>query len=162
MTTGNPHQLHPGHLPTPFTAEEIRGACRPGRELRLRVERLGHEPVIHVARYVGGDEEMALQESWDESPAGDHLSEPEPSRETWLDLQAHASFPAASTERAEETIDIAAGPLACLRYTQTLEDGMRTFWFAKDLPGQPVRWEIRSGNQLVLAVVLLENTPAPR
>lgn len=153
------HRLSPDDLPTPFTAEEIREACQPGRELRFRVERLGQEPVVHVARYVGGDAETALQESWDESPAGNRLSEPSTSHETWLELQAHASFPVASTERIDETIDIAAGSFACLRYTQAVDDGTRTFWFAKELAGQPVRWEVSSGERLILSVVLIENTP---
>jgi hypothetical protein len=159
MAAADPHQLHPGDLPTPFTADEIRASCQPGRELRFRVEGIGQEPIIHVARYVGGDEEATLQESWDESHAGERLGEPERSRETWLELQAHASFPADSTEVADESLATPAGTFACLRYTQTVDDGIRTFWFAKDLPGQPIRWEIRAGERVVLSVVALENTP---
>ena len=161
MTALDPHRLDPAHLPTPFTADEIRAACRPGRELRLRVERFGQDPVVHVARYVDGDEERAVQESWDETLGGERLGEPETTSETWLELQAHASFPAVATEVGEETIDIPAGRFACRRYIETVEDGRRSFWFATDLPGQPVRWEIRSGDRLVLSVVLVENTPAP-
>jgi hypothetical protein len=115
--------------------------------------------VIHVARYLEGDDETALQDSWDESPAGERLEEPEHSRETWLELQDHASFPSANTTVAEETIQIPLGRFACLRYTQTVDDdGVRTFWFARHLPGQPIRWEIRSGDRVVLSVVAIENT----
>jgi hypothetical protein len=159
MGAPDPHQLHPGDLPTPFTSDEIRASCQPGRQLRFRVERMGQQPIIHVTRYVGGDEQAALQESWDESTAGERLGEPERSRETWLELQAHASFPADSTEMAEESLEIPAGTFACLRYTQTVDDGLRIFWFARDLPGQPIGWEIRAGGRVVLTVVALENTP---
>jgi len=156
MNASDPHLLHPGHLPTPFTADEIREACRPGRELRMRVERAGQAPTIRVACYVGGDAKAADQESWEEL-AGERLGEPERNRETWLELQDHASFPSANTAVSEETIEIPLGRFACLRYTQAVDDGMRTFWFAVDLPGQPIRWEIRAGDRVVLSVVALEN-----
>ena len=161
MTTGDPRRLHPGDLPTPFTADEIRDGCRPGRELRMRIERAGQDPIIRVVRYLVGDETTAIQETWEESVDGVTLREPEVHREMWLDLQDHASFPADSTVVADETIEIPAGTFACLRYTQTVDDGTRTFWFAKDLPGQPVHWVIRAGGEAVVTVTLLENSPAP-
>ena len=157
MATADAHVLHPGHLPTPFTADEIRQACRPGRELRMRVERAGQAPTIRVARYVGADAEAAVQESWEETLAGERLDEPERNRETWLELQDHASFPSANTAVSEETIEIPLGRFKCVRYAQTVDDGMRTFWFAFDLPGQPIRWEIRAGDRVILSVEVLEN-----
>jgi hypothetical protein len=161
MTATDPHQLRIEDLPTPFTADEIRDACRPGRQLRLRIEQSGEEPMIRVSRYLEGDGQTAVQESWNESPSGEPLSEPTESRESWLELQDHASFPRASTEVAEETLEIPAGRFDCLRYTQTVEDGLRRFWFARALPGQPIRWEISAGGQVVLSVTCQENTAAP-
>lgn len=157
----DPRRLRPDHLPTPFTAEQIRAGCRPGRELRMRIERSGQDPIIRVVRYLVGDEITAVQETWEESTDGVTLREPEVSRETWLELQEHASFPAASTVVADETIEIPAGTYACLRYAQSSEDGLRTFWFAKELPGQPIRWVIRAGDEVAVSVTLLEDTAAP-
>ena len=153
----DPHQLAPDHLPTPFTAAEIREGCPPGRTLRIRIERAGDDPVIRVVRYVETDADGAAQESWTEGLDGSRLSDPERERSTWLELQEHASFPVASTERIEEELTIPAGRFACLRYTRTDPDAICRFWFARDLPGQPVRFEREADGQIVFSATLIEN-----
>ena len=153
----DPHQLNPDHLPSPFTAAEIRAGCPSGRTLRFRIERAGAEPVIRVSRYVEVDAEGAVQESWPEGLDGKRRSEPERERSTWLELQEHASFPRAITERAEEELSIAAGRFACLRYTRTDPDAVWRFWFARELPGQPVRYEREASGSIVLSATLMEN-----
>ncbi len=156
----DPHQLYPDHLPTPFTAAEIRDASGAGRTLRFRIERSGSDPVTRVTRFVGGDAEIAEQESWLESPRGAALGEPERSRSTWLELQEHASFPAGRTIRVEEELTIPAGTFACFRYDRTDDDATWRFWFARDLPGHPVRFEQTVDGQVVFSSTLLENVPA--
>ncbi len=156
----DPHQLYPDHLPTPFTAAEIRDACRPGRTLRFRVERAGADPAVRVVRYVSADAEWSEQEAWVEDPDGQALGEPERRRSTWLELQEHASFPRASTVRGEEAIHLPAGTFDCLRYARRDEDGTWRFWFARDLPGQPVRLEQEIHGAIVFSMTLLEHTPA--
>lgn len=153
----DPHELAPDHLPTPFTAAEIREGCLPGRTLRIRIERAGEDPVIRVVRYVETDADGAVQESWAETLDGSRLSEPERERSTWLELQEHASFPVASTQRTEEELTIPAGRFASLRYTRTDPDATWRFWFARDLPGQPVRFEREAGGQIVFSATLIEN-----
>ena len=61
--TADPHQLRPDHLPTPFSAEEIRVGCPPGRTVRSLVIQPRSEPYVHVTRFVAGDAEGAEQES---------------------------------------------------------------------------------------------------
>jgi hypothetical protein len=156
----DPHQLYPDDLPTPFSAAEIRDASRPGRTQRFRVERSDTDPVIRVTRYVGGDAQAAEQESWLESSAGAVLGEREVSRPTWLELQEHASFPAATTVRVDEELTVPAGTFACLRYDRTDDDGTWRFWFARDLPGHPVRLEHEADGRVVFSSTLLENVPA--
>ncbi len=155
----DPHQLYPDDLPTPFTAAEIRGGCPPGRTLRYRLERADAEPEIRVTRYLDGDAEGASQESWLESTDGTVLAEPEAGRATWLELQEHASFPAATTVRTEEELTTPAGTFACWRYDRTDDDGTWRFWFARGLPGQPVRFEHEVGGRVVFSSTLLENLP---
>lgn len=157
----DPHQLRPDHLPTPFTADEIRRGCQPGRLVRSLVIESGEDPVIRVVRFVSADEDGAEHESWTESPDGTPLSEPARGRSRWLDLQAHASFPAATTEVAEETIDIPAGRFACLRYTNREGDGVRTFWFARSAAGMPLRFEQQTGDTVTYASTAIENAPGP-
>jgi hypothetical protein len=157
----DPHRLHPDHLPTPFTAAQIRDTCRPGRTLRVRLERAGADPVLRIVRYVAADADEGEQEAWVEGPDGLPAGAAERSRATWLELQEHASFPEATTTRDEERISIPAGTFDCLRYVREDGDGTWRFWFARDLPGQPVRFEQEVRGQVVFRMTLLENVPAP-
>ncbi len=153
------HRLRPDHHPTPFSADEIRLACPPGRTVRSLVEEARREPYVQITRFVSGDAEGAEQESWTETPDGVRLSEPVRRRSTWLGFQGHASMPATTTDIAEEEIDIPAGRFACLRYTRRDGDSVSTFWFAKVAPGMPLKFEEREGGELVYRSTALENLP---
>jgi hypothetical protein len=150
-------RLQPDHLPTPFTAAEIRDNWRPGRTVRSLVVRAGAEPIVRVIRMVSADADGGEQEVWTETPDGLVLSEPERGRSAFLELQGHASMPANATRIDEETIDIPAGRYECLRYTRSIGDEVDTFWFAKASPGAPVRFEKRVAGALVLSSTAIED-----
>lgn len=155
--SGDPHQLQPDHLPTPFTADEIRDNFEPGRTVRSLIVTAGAEPYVRVMRVVFADAEGGEHESWTETPDGRVLTEPEGGRSTFLELQAHASMPADATRIDEEAIDIPAGRYECLRYTRTIGDEVDTFWFAKVAPGAPMRFEKRISGELVLSSTAIED-----
>jgi hypothetical protein len=157
MAAADPHQFRAGDRPTPFSAEEIRHGCPPGRTIRRLVARGGAEPFVHATRFLTGDEDGADQESWTETPDGVRLTEPETSRVVWRELQAHASMPADRTEVVEETIDLPVGRFDGLRYTRTDEDGVSVFWFAKAAPGMPLRFEQRVGDETVFSSTTLSD-----
>jgi hypothetical protein len=157
----DPHRLRPDHLPTPFTADEIRRGCQPGRTLRSLVVEAGNDPVIRVVRFVSADDDGAEQESWMESPDGARLGEPTRRRSRWLDFQGHASFPSATTDVVEEAIDIPAGRFDCLRYTNREGEDVRTFWFARSAAGMPLRFEERTGDTVTYSSTAIENVPGP-
>lgn len=156
----DPHRLRPDHLPTPFSAAEIRDATRPGHTLRLRLEQAGEEPVLRVTRFVETDEEGAVQESQRFTLAGEPLdAAPMRRRSGWLDFQGHASFPAATTSRVEEPIDLEFGRFDGLHYIAV--DGGRVghYWFALALPGMPVRTEDWEDGELRFAMTMIEHRP---
>jgi hypothetical protein len=156
--SGDPHQFRPDHLPTPFSADEIRVGCPPGRTVRALIARAGTEPYIRVTRFLTGDGEGADQESWTETQEGARLTEPERDHSTWLEFQGHASMPAATTEIAEEVIDIPAGRYDCLRYTRRDDDDtVNTFWFARSAPGMPLRFESWVAGELVFSSIAIQN-----
>jgi hypothetical protein len=157
--TRDPRRLRPDHLPTPFTADEIRAGCRPGRTVRLLVDQGEGAPFVRVTRYVTADEQGTDQESWLETPEGERTTQPERWRSSWLELQEHASFPSASTDVAEEEIAVGPGRFSCLRYTATEDGIVRRFWFARDFPGMPIRVELREGDSVQSSFALLENLP---
>ena len=155
--TDDPHQFRPGDRPTPFSADEIRRGCPPGRTIRTLVVRAGQDPIVHVIRFLTGDEDGADQESWNETPDGIRLSDTETGHSNWRELQGHASMPADRTDVTEEEIEIPAGRYACLRYTRTDEDGVGVFWFAKSAPGMPLKFERRVDGQTVFSSTTLSN-----
>ncbi len=142
-------------LPTPFTAAQIRTACPAGLTLRYRVERRGEEPRISVTRYVSVDHEEATRESWVESLDGVPEGEVERDTSSWLVLQQHAAFPRATTQRTEEILDLPAGRFECSRYTRVDGNGTWRFWFARELPGQPVRFEQQVDQEMVMSSTLV-------
>jgi hypothetical protein len=154
---GDLRVLRPDHLPTPFTAAEIREASRDGRTVRMLVLEQGVDPYVRVTRFVSGDADGGEREVWTESPDGRQLTEPERGRATWLELQEHASMPADATRIDEETIDIPAGRYDCLRYTRIDGDTIDTFWFARKAPGMPLRFEERVRGALVYSSTAIED-----
>jgi hypothetical protein len=161
VMTDDPHQFRPGDQPTPFSADEIRQGCPPGRTVRTLVVRAGQEPYVHVTRFSTGDEERSDQEFWNETPDGTRLTETETGHSTWREFQGHASMPADRTTVTEEEIEIPAGRFACLRYTRTDEDGVGIFWFAKSAPGMPLKFErMVDGNTVFSSTTLSDERPA--
>jgi len=156
--TDDPHILGPGLLPTPFTADEIRAGCPDGRLIRLLVEVDGQEPFHRTNRFVGGDVEGATLESQRLALDGRPLGEVDAARTTWYQLQAHASFPAATTTRAAETIETPLGTNECLRYTQTDGTTVSTFWFAKAAPGMPIRYQAEESGRVTSRVTMIESS----
>jgi len=155
--TSNPHILAPGQAPTPFTAAEIRDRCAVGKTIRVRIEADGEAPYQRVTRYVECDDSGATLERSTLALDGSPLGEPDLDRVTWLDLQGHASFPAADTEIEPDRIETPLGDLECLRYTVRDDATEKVFWFAKDLPGMPVRFLTRIDGKVVMTVTVVES-----
>jgi hypothetical protein len=156
--TDDAHQLRPDHLPTPFSAAEIRVGCPPGRTVRALVVRPGQPPYVRITRFGLGDSEGADRETWTETPDGTRLTEPEHDRSTWLEFQEHASMPIATTVIDEEEIEIPAGRFDCLRYISREDDDVSTFWFARSAPGMPLKFESRTPDgELRFSSTAIEN-----
>ncbi len=153
------HRLQPDHAPTPFSAEEIRAGCQPQRTIRLRVEPADAEPFIRVNRFLEADAEGALQEARRFSLSGTPLEPASVQRVTWIGFQEHASFPEEATTIETGTVDLPGGSYPCWHYLVREGDTERSFWFAKSLPGMPVRMEEREGGALTFRMLMLENIP---
>ena len=152
------HVVQSGRAPTPFTADEIRAGCPAGRTIRMRVDTEGEAPFLRVSRFVSCDEEGAVLERSRQSLEGVALGVVEADRVTWRDLQAHASFPVEAATIEDETISTAIGDLDCLRYTVRDKETEEVFWFAKGLPGMPIRYVTRAGGEVVATVSVVDNT----
>jgi hypothetical protein len=153
----DPHQFRPGDQPTPFSADEIRRGCPPGRTVRALVIRAGQDPYVQVTRFLTGDADGADQDVWTETPDGARLTEAETGHSIWRELQGHASMPVERTTITEDEIDIPAGRFACLRYTRTDGDRVGIFWFAKSAPGMPLKFEQRVDGKTIFSSTTLSD-----
>ncbi|WP_392543698.1 hypothetical protein [Oryzobacter telluris] len=152
----DPHVLHDGHHPTPFTADEIRDASPDGRTLTVTTAPAGAPPSTVRIRYTEGDAAGAVQVR---TPLEEDGREGEATSTvvTWAALQGHASFPVATTTRDEVDLDHELGALHCLRYTATDGEDVDTFWFDLARPGMPVRVQsARSGSTVVVMTVVAD------
>ena len=137
------NRIQPDHLPTPFSAADIRAGCPFGRTIQLQSEAPGGELTFRQIRFVDVDADGAVQEFQSTDREGRPIGEPTRHRSSWLDLQRHASQPASATVIDEVDLELPFGTEACWRYTVSSHDGSATFWFAKGRAGSLFRW--RSG-----------------
>lgn len=156
-----PYLLDPRHLPTPFSAAEIRAASPDGRTQVVRVEPAGGPAATREIVYAEGDEQGAVQVRTPLGPDGEPAGEPTREAVTWLDLQAHASFEAARSVRERVRLEHPLGELDCLRYTVTDGDAVDHYWFDLSRPGMPVLVESRRGPALVLTMTVLSDGLGP-
>ena len=151
------HRLRPDHLPTPFSAQQIRDGCPAGRTIRIREELPGASPSFRGIRFLEADERGAEQEFQATDADGIPVGEPSRRHSTWLELQQHASQPADATTVQEVTLDLPFGPFDCWLYAvRRLESELR-FWFAKELPGMPVQVEEWTDGSLAGRSLMIAN-----
>jgi hypothetical protein len=153
----DPRILDPDHAPTPFTADEIRQACVEGRTVDVRHEH-ADAPTSYwrtvFSQHVDRGVVITNQQIDD---AGASLGQANRMEVTWDELQAHASFPAATTTISEEAITTELGDLDCMLYTVTEDAVTKLLWFATSRPGLPVRTlELNNGTRVAATEILAD------
>jgi hypothetical protein len=151
------NRLRADHAPTPFSAADIRTGSRVGMTIRLRTDVPGESATFRIGRYIAVDDEGAVQEFQATDADGTPLGAAIRRRSSWLDLQRHASQPAATTVIEEVNLELPFGTEACWLYSVTRADGRACFWFAKRLPGMPVQVEEWAGADLQSRSVMIES-----
>lgn len=134
--------------PSPYTAEQIRGATRAGRTYRYRVETKDKPATERVMTFAAVD-----------AAGADLVTDGEgKKRVTWEELRQHAEFPEALVRTREERVTVPAGTFDCLVYVVLGEDGeATTYFFAKDLPGAPVQIFVNKDGRRVTTTKLVEH-----
>ncbi len=151
-------RLRADHAPTPFSAAEIRAACRPGRSNLSRVSRPGRQDSLKEFRFVEWTEERGTHETLRRSSDRTPLGEPKRATTTWAEFQAHASFKADVTTIFEEEITVPAGTFRCDLYrVRNAERNLETeVWFAHELPGPPILMVHTQAGREIMRMVLVE------
>ncbi len=144
------HRLQPDHLPTPFSAEQIRDASSIGRLIRVCTEEPGEPPTYRQVEYIAVDPDGATQVFTPTDADGQPIGPGVTRHATWLGLQGHASKPADRTTIEETSLQLTWGSEPCWLYVVRDGDGAEEtrFWFAQRLPGMPVVVESWAGDRL--------------
>jgi hypothetical protein len=122
---------------TPFTAEEIRDNCPPGRTVVTRTSTPGTEPTLTTSRFVECDDHGARTTWVTHGLDGTVLGEGS-GHATWEELRRHAAFPEDRTTVAEATISTTLGECRCRHYRVVTDDTIKEFWFDTARPGMPI------------------------
>lgn len=137
------------HLPTPFSAEEIRAASPNGHTVDTVTEELGTVSARRRTTFLDNDASGATMRMVALDAAGHEVGDAVSRRAAWTDLQGHASFPADETTRVQEQVDTPLGLLDSLRYEVRRGEELMTFWFALEHPGMPILMAVARAGDLV-------------
>ena len=151
------NRMKPDQYPTPYSADEIRKGCPPGRYTAYRIESANGEPFLQVSEFTEETGERAYFRGWRESLEGEQLGEAFEASAAWSGLQSHAGFPADATVVSESEVEVPAGTWTCWIYTVTNGDMVNEFAFAQNLPGPPIRMVTTKDGERVYAMTLVEN-----
>lgn len=158
----DPHVIDPGHAPTPFTAAEIRRGCPAGRQVTVVHTDADGSAEYWTTTFAKVDEEAALLINQQVGEDGQPIGDASELTATWDELQAHASFPAESTAITATTLDTPIGELDCLRYEVSDGTAAKTLWFAKNLPGLPVKTVyVEEGQNQLTTLVVRDSSAEP-
>jgi predicted small lipoprotein YifL len=145
----------------PFTAEQIRDATKVGRTYRF-VMHQGEQDLNVTVRFSAVTPEGATIERNVVDASGNTLDQGT-EETTWEQLMDHAAFPADATEIAETTVEVPAGKFDVLLYTiKTEQEGkavVSRMYFARSLPGAPIKAEVTIGDQPMFSMELVEHVP---
>lgn len=153
------HEAGPLAAP-PFSAEQIRAATQVGRSYTFKVEEAGKAPTYMRMEFTRVDDEgvtiarTVIDDMGEDAGAMTGES-------TWDELVAHASYPAASTEIEQDTVEVPAGSFECVVYVVSGDGGssVTRAYFANELPGAPVLHEVEIDGEWASRMTLIEYRP---
>lgn len=151
----------------PVTLGAFRAAFPAGTTLRFRMETAGAPTMVMRWRWSQVDAEGGTRHTWVYAEDGTTLvADQGEARDRWVDLMAHASFPAADTVVSDSKVEVPGGSFDTTLYTVTTRapDGATTverYHFVKGLPGPPALYTTEVGGVEVSRMVLLERSVQP-
>ncbi len=149
--------------PTPYTSAQIAAACAPGRFSLFEDTDADGAVTYSRTTFVEGAEGLATFEMTAADADGAPLGEARTVSVPWDALRDHASYPASQTTITDATIETPAGRFETRHYEVAGEDGTTTHaWFARSLPGPPVRHEVRGPDGALVSSMVLRAFHDPR
>lgn len=151
------------HARTPYSAPEIRAACPEGRVSTYRIEsgKTSDDATLQTFRFGKGDEAKTQLTVSMSKRDGTAIGPARSNPMNWRSLQSHASFPEKQTKITEGRAKTPTGEFDCWVYKVTQEaagvETVRTFHFAKRLPGPPVKMTQTIAGKLAMTMTLVRH-----
>jgi hypothetical protein len=143
--------------PYPFSVYDIRAGCPLGRVIEYRIETAGEPTRLERWAFTPIDLDTVSVTTTTFDPEGKPVGAPTTESAKWAELHEHARFPRAQTTISNETLTLPAGTFDVMRYVVTKGDVVKTYWFARSLPGPPVKVEVVKGGKTVMLLAMQAN-----
>lgn len=149
------------HLPTPYSAEQIRDAWQVGLTVVTHVWTPRGESTSHtIVTDWTEDQVSMIEQPLDDK--GEAVGEPNPIKVSWIDLRDHARFPKAAATRERGTRTTPLGALEGWLYTMKHDETNQSeFFFADAFPGPPVVFLRRSDGEVIMRAEMIERDLSP-
>ncbi len=143
--------------PYPYAVSEIRAGCPLGRVIEYRIEKAGAPATTERWAFTPLDPETVSVTTTTFDGDGKPTGAPTTESAKWTELHEHARFPRPQTQIYNESLTLPAGTFDVMRYVVTKDETVRTYWFARTLPGPPVKVEVVKGGKVVFAMTMEAN-----
>ncbi|OGL41050.1 MAG: hypothetical protein A2161_17980 [Candidatus Schekmanbacteria bacterium RBG_13_48_7] len=161
-TVPESNRLEKDHAPTPYSSEEIREGCPPGRTMLFRCTVPEKPDYFKVMAFENCDIERACFQEYSLDSGGNLIGEKQNSQLNWTDLQQHASFSKTETMLSMVAIETELGYFQCWHYTVQTESGGKKkethYYFSKTNPGPPVLLIEKVENKTILKMTMIVNS----
>jgi hypothetical protein len=160
--------------PYPFSVPELRAGCPLGRVIEYRIEKEGSPPRLEKWAFTPLDFDTVSITTTRYDADGKPSGAPETESAKWTELHEHARFPRSATEISNETLSVPAGTFDVMRYvvhkaspasagrgegggTGGAGDEVKTYFFARTLPGPPIKVEVVRDGHVVMTMTMEAN-----
>jgi len=151
--------IGPDFAPVPFAPGTLAATFRAGATITYRIQVPGNEPQLLTTEFLQADDEGVTMRDTTKTADGTLAGEPTTATATWSELEGHAHFPRTATTISDGVIDVPAGHFSAYQYRITsMTDGataVTTLWFAKELPGPPVKMVKQVDRKTTFEMVLM-------
>ncbi len=127
--------------PRPYTTEQIRDHFAAGSVIKFRLHSAEGD-ILRRTEFTAVTDDTCTMSTINQALDGTPLILPQVTTVPWSDLRDHASWPAKEIVRTEGSVTVAIGTFDAWIYTHSPANAPGqtiTYWFAKDLPGPPVK-----------------------
>ncbi len=158
-------EIDPDLAPVPFAPGTLARTFHPGATITYRIEAPGKPPVVLTTEFLAADESGVTMRDTTTDVEGTPQGEPETATATWKELESHAHFPRNATTIRESVVEVPAGRFETFQYritsTTNGATSSATLWFAKNLPGPPVKVVREVDGAVAMTMVLLQTHRPP-